>query len=380
MRILVISPVFPPYRGGMGSVAFEQAAMLSRAGYDVVVVTPSYGKPSSSEHTAYGIVERWNAWISWGNAAVLSFRLLVERIRSCDRVHLHYPFFGTALSVAFLARLFRKPLIVTWHMRAVAESGAWIRGIIFFLARYLQEPFVRWCAKSIMVSSEDYGNWLGIPRACMSVVPFGVDERRFFPRTTPSLLRETWGFSEGTCVFLFVGGMDIPHAFKGVPILLEAFAKLATSEAGDVGLVLVGDGFLREQFMKLAQELGIAQHCRFLGSVSDQELPEVYRASDVHVLPSVSQAETYGIVTREAAFCGIPSLVSDLPGVRTGVVPSETGEVILPGDVKDLYEHMARMVHRGKASREDLGRRAYERACKLYSQAREREELLRNFL
>lgn len=338
MRILVLSPVYPPYKGGMGIVAAQEVRLLQEAGHDVRVLTPAYSdkKLAVAEH-----VTCIDPVYFWGNAAILPWRKIWKAMSDAHVVHLHYPFFGTALPVAAMARIQKKRLVVTLHMRPHAEAHAWVRRVLFFVHRVCEEPLIKRLAHVLCVSSKDYAELLRIPQDKTIIVPFGVDNRRFVQRRN-ILLRAEKSIAETTCIFLFVGGMDRAHAFKGVSVLLHAFAQLPREK--DAVLWLVGDGDVREVYEALAKELGITDRTTFLGSVAPEQLPGLYQAADVHVLPSVSGAEAYGLVTCEAGATGIPSIVSALPGVRSLVEDGVSGLYVEPGDVKSLVRALSVMI------------------------------------
>ncbi|HLZ28225.1 MAG TPA: glycosyltransferase family 4 protein [Chloroflexota bacterium] len=95
--------------------------------------------------------------------------------------------------------------------------------------------------------------------------------------------------------------------------LLRAFASLR-GRLPEATLDIVGDGPLRRDLERLADELGVPQAVRFRGSVDHAALPGVYRAASAFVLSSRHEAQ--GMVAIEAAACGVPVV-----GTRVGVIP-----------------------------------------------------------
>jgi len=95
MRIAVVVCTFPPYRGGMGNAAWEQARQLVKLGDEVTVFTPSYdAKQKRSESIDGVLVRRLTPVFKYGNAAFLP--QLFWKMSDSDAIFLHYPFFGTA--------------------------------------------------------------------------------------------------------------------------------------------------------------------------------------------------------------------------------------------------------------------------------------------
>ncbi|MBP9828095.1 glycosyltransferase family 4 protein [Patescibacteria group bacterium] len=372
MRVHIVSPVFPPYKGGMGVVAAREYALLRDAGVAARVFTPRYTRDQlqASDAQVHLLDTQWQ----YGNAALCLG--LFFKLRQTDVIHLHYPFYGSDLVVTAAAWWWGIPLVVTYHMQA---RGKGILGILFKLHRWFLEPIVLRTARAVIVSSLEYAQSLGVRHHGLVAVPFGVDAELFKPSLEGDLLRtqmreEIWKFSKGDRLFLFVGGMDAAHHFKGVELFLRALSQ-AREQQQNIKAVFVGDGGLRSFYEGLAEDLGLSSSVRFLGAVSDEELVRAYQVCDAHVLPSISQAEAYGLVTLQAAACGLPSLVSDLPGVRTLVVPEETGWRVPVCDVEAWSRALVR-ASLDPVLLQTMGKAARERAVKRYSTAMERESLI----
>ncbi len=319
-RIVHVVPVYPPELGGMGRVAEDYVIASQERGHDVMVINASDRR----------------AWFRFGNASFipsLLWRLTRKRV---DIVHLHYPFYGAMCFAVMAVRLFRLPLVVTYHMEATGDG---IFGWFFAVHRAL---FRRWILKSarvVLVSSMEYARGKGVDRFLKSDV---LTEFPFWAHVMGELPVRSRK-DEGVKI-LFVGGMDRPHYFKGVEELLRAFAMVIGRSEGKVSLELIGDGELRAGYEALAKELGIEKHVTFHGAVADDQKWVLYVNSDIHVLPSTTEAEAFGIVTVEAMTAGIPSIVTDLPGVRSLVRDGVTGFVIAPGDVKMLADRLETLI------------------------------------
>jgi glycosyltransferase involved in cell wall biosynthesis len=59
---------------------------------------------------------------------------------------------------------------------------------------------------------------------------------------------------------------------------------------------------------------------------------------DIHVLPSINNTETFGLVQVEAALCGTPSVASALPGVRMPTRMTKMGLSVPPADPQALAQ------------------------------------------
>ncbi len=331
MKIAQVVSTYPPYRGGMGRVAFEYTERLRELGHSVHVFTPKY-RPVDGDPD---YVHRVRSPVHVGNAGVVPS--LFHRMKGFDVVHLHYPFFGGAEPI-IIRKALRKDqaLVMTYHMDAVADG---FKGQVFRMHRRMLFPWIVARTDRILVSSLDYARTSALADIDgvferMEVHPFGVDLHRFFPGEEPDL-RHSLHIMEKEPVMIFVGGLDAAHHFKGLPVLFDALQGL---EQLPWHVIIIGDGELRASFEALATERNISSRIHFLGNVGNQDLPKYYRMADFHVFPSTERAEAFGLVALEAAASGIPSIASDLPGVRTVVLDGETGLHVPPRNIEALRD------------------------------------------
>jgi glycosyltransferase involved in cell wall biosynthesis len=218
-------------------------------------------------------------------------------------------------------------------------------------------------ADRIIVSTLDYaaasdiGHFMGDSRLKdkFAEIPFGVDGEVFRPAPRDEELAGKYGISPEDKVILFTGGLDKAHYFKGMHILIKAFATIQDSR-----LLIVGRGNLRSHYEALARDAGISDSVIFAGKVGDEELAKHYNLADVFVLPSVDKSEAFGLVLLEAMACGKPVVASDLPGVRQ--VAADGGLTFKAGDADDLAEKMAYLLNNDDERKRlgEKGRRATE--------------------
>jgi glycosyltransferase involved in cell wall biosynthesis len=155
---------------------------------------------------------------------------------------------------------------------------------------------------------------------------------------------------------LFVGRLDDE---KHLHELVGALPMVRRTQ--DAQVVLAGTGSQQGHLADLADRLGVAEHVHFLGFVPDSELPDVYRASDVFVMPGV--AELQSLVTLEAMASGMPVIAADAMALPHLVQPGVNGYLYPPGDTPELATHAesllaspADRVRMGSASRQMVGR------------------------
>lgn len=206
-------------------------------------------------------------------------------------------------------------------------------------------------ASAVMVSSSggaEYLKSLGFSGDRIFLIPTAVDNAWWTEQAAKvdrNAVRTAWNIPPDARVALFCAKLQL---WKGPMDLLEAFAR---ADAPNSYLVFAGDGPERRNLERRAAELGMAGRTRFLGFVNQTQLPAVYRAADLFVLPSLF--EPFGLVVNEAMLCGLPATVSDRVGAKYDLVrPGENGWVFPAGNV----EALAAILRNALADGENLAR------------------------
>jgi len=155
-------------------------------------------------------------------------------------------------------------------------------------------------------------------------------------------------------------------ASKNHRVFLRAAARLSY-KFHKLEFVLVGDGPLRHEFEQLAQELGIAGQCRFLGDRKD--IPAVLASIDISVLPSASESLSNVII--ESMASGIPVVASRVGG-NPELIDKSRGILVPPGDEQFLAACIESLLV-NSSLRAELGRNAKEFAEKYFTLAEMRK-------
>jgi len=363
ISIAIVTPTFPPYRGGIGKLAELDARQLAELGHDVHVFTPRARERLDRPAEPFQVHEL-PVRGRYGNAAFVPGTAgLMKRFQL---TFLNYPFFGGAEPLALTRRFFPdSKLALVYHMDVVGQGPL---GAIFGLHRRLLQPAILRAADRIVVTSFDYllnsniGGLFRDQRFHFRELAPSVDTARFAPGDKPSELLFRYGLTSADRTVLFVGGLDRAHYFKGVPSLLRA---LTTRELSRTKAVIVGDGDQRRAYEKLAADLGLAGRAVFAGGVSDAELPAHFRMADVFAFPSIDRSEAFGVAALEALASGLPVVASDLPGVRTIVRHGETGFRVPPGSVSALATRLDELLD-DAVMRRRIGQNARKMAVEEY--------------
>jgi len=183
-----------------------------------------------------------------------------------------------------------------------------------------------------------------------------------------ALLRRAWGAGSDDSVFLYAG-MVAP--FKGIPELLQAFARLSATDARS-RLVIAGSenlwgrdrrlgapSGLEHELQRFADTPSASGRVTFLGFVPAAIMPAIYAACDAVVVPSTWR-EGFGLVALEAMAASRPVIASHIGGLPEVVTP-DCGVLVPPGDVGALSAAM-RLVAQDRDLRRRLGSRGADLA------------------
>lgn len=345
MKILQVTSHFPPYRGGMETVVYYLSKGLASLGHDVQVITSNIPKCGREENFNKFNVKRVSAYVSLFGFPVISS--LGEVINNdVDIVHVHVNSPLLAETAALGCAIKGIPLVVTYHSDTCAREARSSLKKLWFIAEPLYDCLLKSSvcriAKKLTVSTPTYldkSNFLRKFSDKVVVIPHGVDHDRFSPNVRMGeRFKAECGFSESTRIITFVGRLA---PYKGLPDLLKAFSRvLRKIEA--VVLVLVGKGAEEKKLKALTFNLKIHDKVVFTGEVHDEILPNYYRMSDVLVLPSRSNAESFGLSLLEAMACGIPVVATRVGGVS--YVVGEGGILVRPNSPSELAVALERSV------------------------------------
>jgi glycosyltransferase involved in cell wall biosynthesis len=362
----MLDPLFHPYHGGTEKVVLEVGRRLVRDhGHEVTVLTSMIpqAKGIRGEMIEGLEVLRTPSIYMEDLPAPLpppftfSPLHLVDMLRHCrgmDVYHVHNRFWYSPLTFMAVRSLLRGELYLTIHNsrpRGIdPATDRWgglfddIEGQMVFGMCHR----INCVSRSSMVDTvpeEMHGK--------CRVIYNGVDTARFRPDIDPEEVRKKLGL-EGREVVLTNGRMV---AQKGQADLLKAFALVAQSRE-EASLVMIGRGPLKNELMRLAHDLGIADRVVMTTNIPEEELPAHYCAADVFALPSLF--EPSAVVLYEALACGVPVVATDAGG-NSEIIDRGSG-IIVPKAAPQAMADTLMEVLSNDALRKNMAVNARQRA------------------
>jgi glycosyltransferase involved in cell wall biosynthesis len=260
---------------------------------------------------------------------------LIRRYRP-HVVHTHTAKAGTlGRMAAFVCRV---PVVVhTYHGHVLRGYFPPLKsGVFTAIERGLARVTDRLVAVTAGVRDELVALGVGRPDQ-YAIVPLGFDLSRFENvEGHRAAFRSDVGVPDDAAAVSIVARL-VP--IKAHELFLEAARRVLALRPGAVFLV-VGDGERRAALERLAFELGLESHVRFLGWRADLE--RVYAGSDIVALTSKNEGSPVALI--EAMACGRAVVATRVGGVADVVSHGTTGLLVQPGDADALASAIARLV------------------------------------
>lgn len=339
-RIGIVSPEFPPEKGGIQTYGYEYALELSRRGHDVTVFTCPHAQ---------------------GELSDTPFRIepVLKARRRHDRA------------------ILRDKSFDVWHtMNAVyawmAEESPRVFVTVHgndFLCPYLSLERLDLRERYGLPWPSKFDRWLGdkltaamvqrsLPKAAHVFTNSHFTERTFL-RHNPGCQGKTSAAMVGVASRYFshprperspgpprittVCRLAEPH--KNVDLVLRALARLR--ERFDFAYTIVGDGYLRPGLEELTRELGLSDRVTFTGFVEPDTLQQLLLNHDLFVLTTSETPvayEGFGLVYLEAGACGCPALAARIAGAAEAIDEGKSGMFVDEVNVDRLEAQLARFL------------------------------------
>lgn len=269
-----------------------------------------------------------------------------------------------ALEFMPIAALARVPLRIHaehgWDVNDQGGSNAAYR-----LLRRLYKPFVH---QYVAVSRQLYDylhDVIGIPERRLNLIANGVDTDLFRPSRTGDALPQGWPFRRSE--HFVVGTVGRLAPVKNQTLLAEAFVAAASSDAPGADrlrLAIIGDGELAGPIRHILASAGLEDRVWMPGNRGD--IPEVLRALDCFVLPSLSEATSCTL--QESMATGLDIVATDVGGNPDLLEGGRLGRLVPSGDIEAMAKAILDSLRKGTgAARELEARDSIERRYGLSS-------------
>ena len=181
----------------------------------------------------------------------------------------------------------------------------------------------------------------GLPRSRSQVVSLGIRSDRFKAGGEKSSERNALVRAIQSRQSTAMPGLILCSVGRLVPRKgVEWFvSNVMPRLPADVHFVVAGEGEERARIEAAVSKHELRDRVTLLGRVTDEELENVYRGSDLFLMPNVPVAgdmEGFGLVMLEAGLCGLPVIASDIEGISDVVSEGQNGILIESGQAEEF--------------------------------------------
>jgi phosphatidylinositol alpha-1,6-mannosyltransferase len=331
VNILLLTSEFAPARGGIGTYAREIASAATDLGADVTVIAPDYAQNTTTDDRSLPFeVRRFRGGLH-------SMRNLPSKIRlarSCvgakryDVIHAaDWPFF---IPVALSRQLTQARILLTVHGTEINETQTPLKRLAIRSAGVFGSRTE--IAANSRYTRELFREKFAVDAQRINTIWLGVSEFWFGQRSGRAATRSAYGIAPDRLVIVTVARIT---QRKGHPVTLAALSSLSKELRRRITWLVIGpDG--EADYVKQLKRLVATADCdvRFLGSLPDEQIRDIYGAADFFCLTGVpdcsGRVEGFGLVYLEAAAGGLPSVATAIGGVPDAVLADETGLLVPP--------------------------------------------------
>ena len=357
--VCLLNDSFPPTIDGVANAALNYAKVIHSSLGSAVVVTPRY--PGVCYDYPFPVI----SYPSIKTPKTAGYRtgvpfLGIVRELACypiDIIHCHCPFVSAIIAKS-LRNVTGAPIILTYHSKFDIDIAK------NFNLAVMQTAAIKIVRSNINACDEIWAVSSGAGENLKSlgyngnylIMENGVDfPKGKAPEELVSAVGSEIGLPPDAPVFLYVGRM---MWYKGIRMLLAGLFK-AKSEGVRFKMIFVGGGTDFEDIKKFSRELRLDNECIFTGPIDDREiLRAFYSRADMFLFPS--SYDTNGLVVREAAACGLASVLlrgspaaESVADGRNAVLIDENADS-LAGAVAKLSANTEHMKTLGHQAMDDL--------------------------
>ena len=351
MRILYWTPLFWPEIGGIEAIAINVLPALRARGHEVIGVAAhgSLDLPDRSEYDGIPVYRYhiFNALWKKDPRLLIEITKEIVSLKRSFRPDIVHMLFGPPAIAYFHLQTMKAhpaPTLLTVHadltnahagsdtlLRRLLQNADWITSDAEMTLNRTRAAYPQIGERTTMIHN-------GFP----------------LPELAPADLQ----FDEPHVVCV---GRLAPE--KGFDIAIAAFSRVL-ERFPSASLTITGDGHLRGELERLADEHGIHEHVHFTGAVPHSNIASLLNTATLIAIPS--RQDSFPAVAVEAAQMGRPIVATRVGGLPESIVDGKTGLLVDSGDPRGLADAVVHLLKEQAKTRE-MGQAARERAMQLFN-------------
>ena len=334
LKVLHVIPSVAPCRGGPSKAIIEMVYALRQIGVDAEIATTNdngaelldveLNRLTEYQGVPIRFFKRFSPPINFLREFAYSYgftRWLNAHIADYDLIHVHAIFSYCSTRTMAIARKHNVPYVV----RPIGQLESWSleqsKGRKKQYLDLIERKNLNAAAMVHFTAESEKEQALELlPNLTSTVTPLGID-LPMLVRDSHTKMIERWQLNDHCTTLVYLSRI---HPKKGLDILLKALASLDDIE---FQLVIAGTGNKDhiQELKQLSEQLGIDQHCHFIGFVQGLEKNTLLQGADLFTL--TSHSENFGIAVLEALASGTPALISQEVALSEQVSQEQLGYV-----------------------------------------------------
>lgn len=341
MRILISLTYYRPHYSGLTIYTERLAVALANRGHQVTVLTSRFHPDLPAQEDVQGVhIIRPAVALRISKGVIMPTlpAWALREIRKADVVNLHLPQMDAAY-VAWMAKVWNRPVVMTYHCDLKLPNGMvnWVAN----QGAHLASDMAVAASDVIVTNTRDYAEHSPFLRRYLHKLRFAPTpiEVPDVSEADLAAFRLKNDIQPGQRVIGISARLatekGVEYLIEALPAILQKYPQTRVLHNGQYQNLL-GEEQYAQKLAPLIERLGA--HWTFLGVLSAEEQAAFFHTSEVLVLPSINQTESFGMVQVEAMTCGTPAVASDLPGVRCAVRETGMGLIVPPRNAPALAQ------------------------------------------
>ena len=259
---------------------------------------------------------------------------------------------------------------------------AWGSDVLIGPKSKAKRPLIKFILKKAGLITCDAGHVrevmirLGANPSKIRIVYFGVDTQNFCPGPKDKNLIQKLAIQNCPVVISlrsFEPIYDVETVIKTIPLVLKEFPKIK--------FIIAGKGSEEKKLKSLAKTLKVLKSIRFVGWISNNELPEYLRIGDIYVSTALSDAGISSS-TAEAMACELPVVITDTGENERWVENGKSGYLVSVKVPEKLSQRIICLL-KNERKRKEFGRLARKKIVEkndYYKEMEKMENIYKNLL
>jgi glycosyltransferase involved in cell wall biosynthesis len=235
--------------------------------------------------------------------------------------------------MAVLAAGKRQPVLMTYHAGSMLKGSGIGDALIGFYERHLL-PRIFKRATSIGAVLPEFVKKHTADDTKVHFTPPGIDTNLYTPDHA----------SKKKTDIIFVGRIEKTSDWKGLDVLFKALSLLK-EDMRSFTAQIIGKGDAFDDYKQLAKDLNIADNIEFLTDLQGEAVIPFYQQAKIIILPSKTEAESFGMVLAEAMACGVTAIGSRIGGIPNVIEHNVSGLLVPPNDPSELHKAIRNLLN-----------------------------------